>query len=734
LLTRAVSTPAFGKADLSNCEREQIHLAGSIQPHGALLLLREPDAFVVQASENAAAFLRLQGNPVGCRLEDIPGDLSQQLQPHILDQLRDVPRGIRCHIGNPPEAFDGLLHRAPGGGLILELERAGPAVDLSQYLEQGLQAIIGAGSLRSLCEGTARIFKTFSGYDRVMVYRFDDQGHGEVLSEERQPELEAYLGNRYPASDIPFIARRLYERNRVRVLVDVEFAPVALTPPLSPITGEELDMSLCFLRSSSPIHVQYLKNMGVRATLVVSLMVSGRLWGLISCHHYVPRFMHFEMRAVCELLAEAVATRISALESFSQAQAELSVRRLEQRMIRAISHEGDWRAALFDGSSTLLEPVQATGAALLFDGEVRTVGEVPATPALREIARWLDTQPRTGVFATASLGFDAPQFELLTPIASGLLATPLSTAPGEYVIWLRPERVRTVTWGGNPFKPSRAGDDPSMLSPRRSFSRWHQLLEGTSDPWSDPDIAAARLVGDTVSDVIVQFRSVRLLLAEDQLNQVRRQVEHSALAVVVADNTGRILKMNAAFGAYLPEPLTRPERVDDLLPLFSAPEEMRRRLADLTENRKPWRGEVEIAGPGNDLTPMLVRADPVFASLDRTLGFVLLFTDLTERKAAEAARRSFQKGVIEQRPTMSSRLDSKTDLQFRNLLSTIVENAQLAALEIADRVDPARMPQMLEGLRASVARTAEVLRYLLWHAARRPKQRRPEDSDVTEDN
>ena len=136
-------------------------------------------------------------------------------------------------------------------------------------------------------------------------------------------------------------------------------------------------MSLCFLRSSSPIHVQYLKNMGVRATLVVSLMVSGRLWGLVSAHHYVPRFVHFEERAVCELLAEAVATRISALESFSQAQAELSVRRLEQRMIRAISSEGDWRGALFDGSRALLEAVEATGAALLFEGEVRTVGDVP---------------------------------------------------------------------------------------------------------------------------------------------------------------------------------------------------------------------------------------------------------------------------------------------------------------------------------------------------------------------
>ena len=734
MLTRAISTPAFGEADLSNCEREQIHLTGSIQPHGALLLLREPDTSVVQASANAAAFLNIPGDITSLCLKDIPGDLQERLQPHLADPLHDVPRGIRCHIGNPPEAFDGLLHRARGGGLILELERAGPPADLSGQLEHGLQTIIRSASLRALCDETTGIFKALTGYDRVMVYRFDDRGHGEVLSEERQPNLEPLLGNRYPASDIPYIARRLYERNRVRVLMDVDFAPVPLTPKLSPITGKELDMSLCFLRSSSPIHVQYLKNMGVRATLVVSIMVNGRLWGLISCHHYEPRFIHFEIRAVCELLAEAMATRISALESFSQAQAELSVRRLEQRMIRGISSEGDWRGALFDGSTTLLEPVQATGAALLFDGEIRTVGEVPATLALREIARWLDTHPRSDVIATASLVYDAPQFELLTPIASGLLATPVSTAPGEYLIWLRPERVRTVTWGGNPFKPARSGEDASILSPRRSFAQWHQLVEGTADAWSEADIAAARLVGDTISDVIIQFRSVRLLLAEDQLNQVRRQVEQSALAVIVADETGRILKMNEAFGAFLPEPLTPPERVDDLLPLFSAPVELRRRLDDLKENRRPWRGEVEISGPGNAMTPLMLRADPVFTSVDRTLGFVLLFTDLTERKAAEAARRSFQHDLLEQRSTMSGRLDTKTDLQFRSLLSKITENAQLAALEIADRVDPAHMPQMLESLRASVARTAEVLRYLLWHAARRPKNWRLDAGDMSHAN
>ncbi|PPQ34707.1 GAF domain-containing protein [Rhodopila globiformis] len=737
MLSRAVSTPAFGQANLSNCEREQIHLAGSIQPHGCLLVIREADGIIVQASANAASFLGLSGNIasgdiVGRGIDVLEGDLAQQLRPHLSDPLHEIARGVRCHVGNPLAPFDGLVHRPAAGGLIVELERAGPSVDLSQHLERGLQRIIAAGSLRALCDETTRIFKALTGYDRVMVYRFDDQGHGEILSEEREPAMEAYLGNRYPSSDIPQIARRLYERNRVRVLADVEFAPVPLVPPLSPVTGAELDMSLCFLRSSSPIHVQYLKNMGVRATLVVSLMVNGKLWGLVSCHHRVPRFVHFEVRAVCDLLAEAVATRIAALESFAQAQAELSVRRLEQRMIRAISREGDWRGALFDGSNILLEPVQATGAVLLYEGEVRTIGDVPDTVALRKLGAWLDRQAGNGVISTASLGTDAPEFELLTAIASGLLATPVSTAPGEYLIWLRPERVRTVTWGGNPFKPTLIGDDPATLSPRRSFAQWHQLVEGTSDPWSEADIAFARLVGETVSDVIIQFRSVRMLLAEDQLNQVRRQVEQSAQPVMIADADGRILKTNAAFDALLPDLPGRPAEVADLLPLFNDPREVGRRLDDLVTHRHAWRGEVVLAGRNSVQTPLLVRGDPVFTSLDRILGFVLLFTDLTERKAAEAARRSFQEGVMEQRPSVPAQFDSSTDLQFRSILSTIGENAQLAALEIADRVDPAHMPRMLEALRASVARTAEVLRSLLWHVPRQGRTPPMSGRDVSD--
>jgi len=263
--------------------------------------------------------------------------------------------------------------------LIIELERAGPSADLSRDVEGALRRIQAATSLKSLCDDAAQLFKDIAGYDRVMLCRFDEQGHGELFSERREAQLEAFLGNRYPASDIPQIARRLYELNRVRVLVDVEYQPVPLFPRQSPLTGGDLDMSLCFLRSMSPIHIQYLKNMGVGATLVASLMVGGKLWGLVSCHHYAPRFIAYEIRTVCELLAETIATRIMALESYVRAPAELSVWRLEQRMIEAISREGDWRTGLFDGSQALLQPLEASGAALLFEGQVMTTGEVRAT-------------------------------------------------------------------------------------------------------------------------------------------------------------------------------------------------------------------------------------------------------------------------------------------------------------------------------------------------------------------
>jgi light-regulated signal transduction histidine kinase (bacteriophytochrome) len=708
--------PAFGQADLSNCEREQIQLPGSIQPHGALLVVREPDYAIIQISANASAFLNLADELIGLTLDQVPGDLWERIRPRLSDPLNTIPVAVRCRVGAPGSDYDCLVHRPPEGGLIVEIEPAGAQVDFSSHIEDAIQTILGAGSLRTLCDETARIFEHLTGYDRVMVYRFDDEGHGEVFSERRKPSLEAYLGNRYPASDIPQIARRLYERNRVRLLVDVAYVPSPLTPRLSPLSGRDLDMSLCFLRSHSPIHVQYLKNMGVCGTLVVSLMVGGRLWGLIACHHYVPRYVHFEIRAVCELLAEAVGTRIAALESFIQAQSELTVRHIEQRLIEAIGRDGDWRTALFDGTQSLLQPIGATGAALHYDGQVFSTGEVPGTQEIRAIASWLDKQPAAPVISTAELGLQDTAFAPITSVASGLLAVPVSSSRGNYLIWFRPERIRTVTWGGDPFKPVIIGNDPTELSPRRSFAQWHQMVEGTCDPWTPSDLTVARLIGESVSDVALQFRSVGMLIAQDQLESVSRQVHQSEQPVVIADPGGRILLTNEAL-----ERLMRPghphlTRVDDLPPFFAEPLDFRTNLWRLLKENRPWRGEVRLETDAGKTTVLMIRADPVFSTPDRILGFVFLFTDVTERKAVETVRRRLQEGLIERPRVGGIGLDTLDHLVYQNLLSSVIENAQLAALEITYGADTTSMKRMLDSVRTSISRSSELLEHLIWHA------------------
>lgn len=716
-----VASPAFGQATLANCEREQIHLAGSIQPHGVLLVVQEPDHVIIQASLNAAAFLQI--DPViGVPLSEIGGDLLLRVLPHLSSPLHAQPMTVRCRLGNPQQRFDCTIHRPSNGGLVLELEPATPAADFAQAFDGALHRITSSATLRSLCDETATVFKEIGGYDRVMVYRFDDEGHGEVFSERRRPDLEAFLGNRYPASDIPQIARKLYERNRVRLLVDVNYTPVALQPRLSPLNGRDLDMSLSCLRSMSPIHQKYLQNMGVGATLVCSLMVSNQLWGLVACHHYEPRFVSYEIRAVCEALAEACAIRIAALESFAKSQSELAVRRIEQRLIEAVSRDGHWQNALFDSSQSLLQPLGASGAALLLEGEVITVGDVPATQRIRDIGTWLDGKRKTHAaqardnLVTASLTIDEPTFRDIRTVASGLIAAPLSSTSGEYLIWFRPERITTVTWGGDPLKAVVIGDDPSDLSPRRSFAQWHQLVEGKSDPWSLADISTAQMIGEVAADVALQTRSVRMVIAQNQLETISRQVMRSEQPVIIADVDGRILLLNEAFEKNLPGAHPHFLHLHDLGNYLASPAEYRANLDALLGNHRSWRGEVQIGNKGSQQRALMVRADPVIGPHHRALGFVLIFSDLTDRKAAEAARHRFQEEITGDNQTRL-RLDPGGSVLYRDLTTFVLENAQLAALEVTHGGETSRIPEMLDGIRSSTSRTLDILAHLIWHTS-----------------
>ncbi|HSO81003.1 PAS domain-containing protein, partial [Thiocapsa sp.] len=268
-----------------------------------------------------------------------------------------------------------------------------------------------------------------------------------------------------------------------------------------------------------------------------------------------------------------------------------------------------------------------------------------------------------------------------------------------------------------------SGDDPSQLSPRRSFAQWHQVVEGTSDPWTSANLATARLIGESVADVIQQFRSVRVLIAQAQLAQVRSQVSVSEQPILLADADGAFLLTTQSFERLLHPDQSRPRCLDDLLALFSEPTqaEARRRLHELVAQRRAWRGEVELNTRDVGLRPFLVRADPVFSSPEQVLGFVLLLTDLSERKMAEDARHRVQAGLLEQQKIMRQQLQWSANPLYRELLAAIVGNAQLAALEVTDGVDLGRVPALVDAVQSSVQRTTQLLEHLAWYSAQNTK-------------
>ncbi|MET0540681.1 MAG: GAF domain-containing protein, partial [Variovorax sp.] len=645
------TSPAFGQADLTNCERELIHLAGSVQPHGLLLALQEPGLTVLQASANVERLLGITAQALLMQpVQRLGGDIERGVRRIAAQGQLAEPEALRCRVEvrGAEREFEGTLHRIQGSVLLVEIEpvNAAGGIETVDLPSQQLLALVGesvkrisaASTIGTMADAVVKSCRDMLGYDRVMVYKFDPDGHGKIIAESRDPRLESLLGHHYPATDIPQRARELYLRTRLRVLADVHYEASPLVPQRLPPAGEELDMSLCYLRSMSPLHLQYLKNMGVTATLVVSLVREGRLWGLIACHHYTARNLRFAVRAATDLLAEVVSTRIAAIENYAYAQVAIQVRRLEQRLVEATSTEGDWRLALFRNPRTLLQPLDATGAALFHEGEILTAGETATTAELRELMRWIDAQPNDGLFSCASVERANPALESLTPSTSGVVAVKLSATQPDYLMWFRKEQLLTVTWAGDPSKPV-VDNDPLKLSPRRSFAAWSEIVRGTALPWSATELALARAFGAALIDIVVQVNAVRLLIAEHQLAQIRTTVSNSNEPVLIADAKGRALFANRCFLQLIRRASDEGQPLGETADLFTQPERMRKILGGLAEDRHPWRGEVSLDLGAGESLPAALRAEPVPARDGSVLGFFLIFTDLSDsRRAAEARR------------------------------------------------------------------------------------------------
>jgi chemotaxis family two-component system sensor kinase Cph1 len=484
--------PGAFAVDLTNCGREPIHIPGSIQPHGALLVLEDPALRILQCSANSEAFLG-----VPCP-ELLRADLPSLLDETSIATVRDALALERPEERNPlavtagGKSFQGILHRH-AGATILELEpHFENPEDVDALLRSALSRLQTASSLRDLFDMAVAEVKRLTGFDRVMIYHFEEDQHGEVLAEAREPDMEAYLGLHYPASDIPSQARELYRRNWLRLIPDARYVPVPLVPPLLPGPDAPLDLSLSVLRSVSPIHLEYLANMGVRASMSISLVVREQLWGLISCGHRTPRWIPYSVRAACELLGRLISLQLAAIAEIEAAKARETRRAPLASLVDALKRADDVFQALASAPEPLLELVSAGGAALVVNGVCQAaLGHTPASDEIERLAGWLHQTAGSPLFHSASLRAEYAPAEGFQDAASGLLALAIPRIGASYLMWFRPEVLQTVTWGGDPNKPAVEAGTPGRLHPRRSFEAWKETVRATARRWTPIDLEIA---------------------------------------------------------------------------------------------------------------------------------------------------------------------------------------------------------------------------------------------------
>lgn len=519
--------PGDTVVNLTNCDTEPIHIPGSIQPHGVLLGVDETDGRVAVVSRNAEELLgrpvaAMLGAPLAAVLGEGPADAVQRhvavTELHV--EGASVPlrlaRGVgrAGWVGQPVEA---VMHRS-GGLLVVEIEpdpRDPSSTPLSHRATQAAVTHLAATTtVRDLAQALAAQTRILTGHDRVMVYRFDPDWNGEVIAEDRRDDLEPFLGLHYPASDIPVQARRLYETSWTRVIADVSYRPSPLVSEGPPGTHEPLDLSLAVLRSVSPMHVEYLTNMGVKASMSVSLILDGRLWGMVACHHYSgPCCPSHDARSAAEFIGQAASHLLRDRELADDlAQSSSGAHDLTRLTEHLARDPRPPLEALADHPELLLRLTDATGAVLSTGDRLVHLGLTPDDATVRRIVRLLPGQEDRSVSTDHLVQVDPA---LGSDQAAGALL--VRDGGGMWLLWLRTEVERTVDWGGDPrqLKAAPGDEGPPRLGPRTSFDRWREVVRGRSLPWRTWQVDAAQQLGATVVATLARRSQEQMAIVSD---------------------------------------------------------------------------------------------------------------------------------------------------------------------------------------------------------------------------
>jgi light-regulated signal transduction histidine kinase (bacteriophytochrome) len=671
---------ALVRSGLTSCAREPIHLSGAVQPHGALVAFDPRTERVVQAGGNTAGLL---GAPPSTLIGDTIAGI---LDPAILARLRERLTATLEHnralapftmsAGHGSAVSDVTIH--PSGGLIvLEFEPGyGAGTEDPLALVQGMMHNVQqANTVQHFCDMLAHEMRAASGFDRVLVYRFERDDSGVVVAESRDPEVDSFLGLHYPESDIPRQARALYLANTIRTIPDAGYTPAPIIPATNPATGEPLDLSHSDLRSVSPIHLRYLANMGVAASMSLSIIMRGRLWGLIACHHRQPRFVSRRLRSAFEVFVKIASTQLEVKIVAEALQARLSAKEIHEGLVRNISQETDLAEGLIRLRPNLLDFIPATGVGLWFDGKYTGFGVTPTRQQMELLVEWLNEQRNSGVVQTDCLPLHLPEAERFADVGSGILALFVSKQPRDYVVWFRPEVIKTVTWAGNPNKPLDAGPDGLLMSPRQSFMAWQQSVRLHSAPWTDEEVEAAHKLRLSLLEVVLE-----------RINQVAREREQARLRQneLMRELDHRLEQWQAVAGALTEETKRRSLAEEELSAV------LRRTVLDQEAERLRIARELHDT-LGQSLTLLQLGLDGVAQAPHDRESLRLRIASL--KVLATDVGREVSRLAWEIRPTVLDDLGLQT--ATRSLMETWSERTSIR-FDLHIAIDETRLPLVIE--------------------------------------
>ncbi|MBH8572237.1 GAF domain-containing protein [Nostocaceae cyanobacterium CENA369] len=520
--------------DLTNCDREPVHIPGSIQPHGVLLVLQDPTLEIVQVSSNTQNAIgrqpkELLGQPLSDLLDAKQIQLIQQCLSEDFESINPLNLSIKRL--NKSIYFDGIVHRLDGI-ILLELEPKKAKsktnfFDFYQQVKGTTTRIQKAPTLLDMCQLAVKEIRRITGFDRVMVYRFDSEEAGRVIAEDTNLETP-YLDLHYPPSDIPKQARQLYTLNWLRLIPDASYQPAALIPTNNPLTNQPLDLSLSVLRSVSLFHLEYLHNMGVTASMSISLIHERKLWGLIACHHSSPKYVPYNIRTVCEFIGQIVSVELANKQASEDIDYKMQLKSLQTQFVDALSQAEYFLDGIVQLDTKLLSLVDAAGAVVCSGNQYMHVGKTPSEQEVRALLDWIKPQFCHNLFEMRSLPKNYPAAESFKAIASGVLALEISQVHHNYILWFRPEVIQTVNWGRNPNKPVEVLADGSLrMSPRKSFQLWQETVRGCALPWKSCEIEAVTELRSLIVGVVLR-QADKLALMNFELQRSNEELDSFA--------------------------------------------------------------------------------------------------------------------------------------------------------------------------------------------------------------